>query len=312
VLFRSRKQKQEESNHNISTMALRRTVALQHIKIPTRPLSSITNNQLNYEIIGDETSTTESTLYLHGLLGNGRNLRGLAKAVNAPSSILMDLRGHGMSPSFDGPHNFENCAMDVKNTLKNTKKLSTLVGHSFGGRIALEYTHHLVVDDETGRSPPTMWLLDTIPGQANESVEKVLAAVDQVQLTTKKEIVQQLVNKGIEVDISQWLASSVRQTKDKTLEWGFDVDVAQGVLEHFASQDFLGMLEKICVDGDATVHLVRGGKNNGWEEDPTLLPAVESLNKQLSNFHFHLLPTAGHWVHVDDLNGLVQLFQYHR
>jgi pimeloyl-ACP methyl ester carboxylesterase len=294
-------------------MALRSRPILRCTLTHSRSLSLSATNRLSYEALGD-ASAGESTLFLHGLLGNGKNLRGLAKAVNAPSSVLMDLRGHGKSPSFDGPHTFENLAMDVKNTLGGMPTtLSVLVGHSLGGRIALEYTHHLVVDGTTGSTaPPTTWLLDTVPGQANEAVERVLSAVDQVRLTTKREIVQKLREKGIEEGIALWLASSLHQTQDEGLQWGFDLHVARGVLEHFADQDFLGMLEKICTNTDTTIHLVRGGKNKGWGNNPALLPALDQMRNNFDNFHIHVLPKAGHWVHADDLKGLVQLFHDYR
>lgn len=293
-------------------MALRSRPIVRCRLTNSRSLSLSATNRLHYEELGD-ASSVETTLFLHGLLGNGKNLRGLAKAVNAPSSVLMDLRGHGKSPSFDGPHNFENLAIDVKNTLENMhhRTLSVLVGHSLGGRIALEYAHHLVVNG-TSTAPPTTWFLDTVPGKANEAVERVLTAVDQVRLTTKREIVQQLGEQGIEEGISLWLASSLQQTQDEGLQWGFDLKVAQGVLEHFSDQDFLGMLEKICTNTETTIHLVRGGKNKEWGDNPALLPALDKMRNNFNNLHIHVLPKAGHWVHADDLKGLVQLFHEYR
>lgn len=279
--------------------------------VTSRCLSSVAKSKkLYYEVLGT-LSPGESTLFLHGLLGNGKNLRGLARAVDAPSSILMDLRGHGKSSTFDDSNNFKNCALDVKRTLEDTTALSTLVGHSFGGRIALEYTHNLRVDD-LRTVLPTTWLLDTVPGQANDTVERVLAAVDRVQLSTKRDVILQLRELEIEEGIAQWLAASLQSNPDNNLEWGFNVSVAQEVLEHFGQQDFLGMVEEMCVTSDATIHLVRGGKNSGWGDDPKLLPALDKLSKSLKNFHIHVLPKAGHWVHVDDLKGLVQLIHSHR
>jgi pimeloyl-ACP methyl ester carboxylesterase len=282
------------------------------LRCKPRHLSIQSTNRLHYETLGD-ASAFESTVFLHGLLGNGRNLRGLAKAVNAPLSVLVDLRGHGKSPSYDQPHSFGNFAKDVKNALQgHVPTISTLVGHSLGGRIAAHYTHDLVVHDTSTTPPPTTWLLDTVPGQANESVERVLSAVDQVPLTTKREIVQHLKNKGIEDGIVLWLASSLQQTPEGGLQWGFDLHVAQGVLDHFADQDLLGIIEKICTTSDTTIHLVRGGMNKGWRDDATVLPRLDKMCQYCNNFHIHVLPKAGHWVHVDDLKGLLQLFHHHR
>ena len=54
------------------------------------------------------------------------------------------------------------------------------------------------------------------------------------------------------------------------------------------------------------VDLVRGGKNKGWNE--INLGPLRALESQYPNkFAMHLLEKAGHWVHVDDLPGLLNV-----
>ena len=108
--------------------------------------------------------------------------------------------------------------------------------------------------------------------------------------------------------VAQWLGSSYnRQTGD----FGFDLDLVRNIQPEFANQDFVGLLRSILEANDSTtstdVHLVRGGKNDAWSVQ--VLAALDALVKEFPlTFHVHVLPTAGHWLHVDDLPGLVSLF----
>ena len=51
--------------------------------------------------------------------------------------------------------------------------------------------------------------------------------------------------------------------------------------------------------GDVQVHLVRAGRSDRWTSDDLLrLGGVKNV---------HVLPTAGHWLHVDDPDALEEL-----
>ena len=276
--------------------------------------STTTSATLHTEHVGDN----QSTIFLHGLLGNGKNLKTMAQRMGG--GHLVDLRGHGNSQGshFSEPHSFVACAHDVEQTFE-TNPPKVIVGHSFGGRVALEATaartnHH----NNDSSATTTTWLLDTVPGQAHDSVLQVLHAVASMDLSAvknKKDVVHTLeTTYGVEPSIGQWLASSMSKSQEgDILQWGFDVELVQQLMPHFATQDFFGLVEQACTTTDATtMHLVRGGRNQGWATDPMLLPQLEKLQKTLPNFYVHVLPKAGHWVHVDDLPGLLQLWNQHQ
>lgn len=257
----------------------------------------------------DKVSTSSSVVYLHGLLGNGKNLKTMATKFGA-GGVLMDLRGHGQSSSGESPHSFENCAKDVLDTAAGISPVTkTVVGHSFGGRVALE----CAVQAPTVKST---WLLDTVPGLANDSVEKVIAAVQLVDpsgYNDRKEIAKVLQEEQqLDVGLAQWLTSSmVKSANGEGWAYGFDVNVVNDLMPEFGSQDFMGKLQHVVLseEGEAqTVHLVRGGKNTGWTVD--LISKLQNLsNRSNGRFYVHTLPKAGHWVHVDDLPGLVNLWE---
>jgi len=331
---------------------------------PTTTKENNHNNNKEYTI-----------LFLHGLLGNSRNLRTFARnvvkqqqscdsssVVGCRGGILMDLRGHGKSYQtqkeqeqdtnnnkrgshsnyYDKISTFKECTRDIDYTIKEfhktaateaaSTKCSVIVGHSFGGRIALEHAYANAVAKSTSSSKTTnpsplkaVWLLDTVPGQANESVDNVLAVITDIMnnsksksksepIISKKEMIDILTKNPYNMDVgtAQWLAMSY---DSKNHDFGFDNDLVTRLKPEFSNQDFMGMLRYILEsnnndndnDDDTTVHLVRGGKNTGWSIP--IISRFETLTKEFPlTFHLHVLPSAGHNVHVDDLHGLVKLF----
>ncbi|CAJ1965373.1 unnamed protein product [Cylindrotheca closterium] len=268
------------------------------------------------EVIPNQNESGSHTVFLHGLLGNGRNLKTFAKQVckeTNSTGYLMDLRGHGKSrlptTNSDSTASFAVCAQDVAQATESIP-VTSIVGHSWGGRMALQYAAK-----KPSESLERVWLLDTVPGKANSSVEQVIDTVDQVVTNIqnsssgtmdRKQIVQELTTAGLDQGIAMWLASSFDGS-----DFGFDLSVVHDILPEFGTQDFYGLLDEI-LSQNIKVDLVRGGKNQEWNSGPdgmSTLRELEEIQQQYPDkFATHVLPKAGHWVHVDDMKGLVQLF----
>lgn len=161
----------------------------QHTKSPTNHLLFLHHewifpiNNKNTTAAATTTTTTSTEpnitsenviVFLHGLLGNCKNLKSLAKRIveeTGVTALMMDLRGHGQSHDKDrgldddhdknnnnnnnNNHNknnnntIQNCAEDVIYTLHKLNLVGHhspkgIVGHSFGGRCALAYHHRLL------------------------------------------------------------------------------------------------------------------------------------------------------------------------
>ena len=83
-------------------------------------------------------------IFLHGILGTGRNWKTPAKRIVAShphwQALLVDHRGHGASEEGGEPHDLESCAEDLNQLLHGLSLRPDVVcGHSFGGKVALAF-----------------------------------------------------------------------------------------------------------------------------------------------------------------------------
>jgi len=298
------------------------------------------------EATADGIDKSQTIVFLHGLLGNGRNIQTLARKMCATlgrPGLLLDLRGHGGSTgrhdaSQTPPTTFNDCLDDIATTLKqqgvhteSDTAHMTLVGHSLGGRLALQYAHRQQRKSKWhAPRAASVWLLDTVPGQPHASVVEIVGIAERMLQqdwtgVTRKDILQVLQQQhGLDSMTAQWLASSF--VVDKATgrgQFAFCLATARDLMVDFGKQDFMALLKDVVVAGAAgptgatttttttttttsnstRVDLVRGGRNAGWEASGEM-PAL--FDMQSDSFQFHTLPDAGHWVHIDDLPGLMQ------
>jgi pimeloyl-ACP methyl ester carboxylesterase len=265
--------------------------------------------QLHTTWIGSPASNP--VVFRHGLLGNGKNVQTMARKHcerQGRSGLLMDVRGHGKSAvaatAGSNEHSIKTCAADVSFTLEKHADAKidsvTLVGHSLGGRLSLQYAY-----DSLTPLPDRIWLLDTVPGAVFNSVRFVLEIAESFleddPVSTKKKA-ETILKREYFVDPStaQWLSSSYQPENH---QFEFDLKVANDLLKNFSEQDFLHQLDSVLQRGDMRVDLVRAGLNKGWDDkDIHYLQA-----KQSDNFGFHTIENAGHWVHIDALPALLDV-----
>ena len=290
------------------------------------------------------------------------------------SALIVDIRGHGNSSStssFPPPHNFHTCAQDIFDTLQTLGLLgnrspTAVVGHSLGGRLALQYAHNVVLSSKQQQQqqqqqssssselalhpPKQIWVLDAVPGQPDPSVHHVLRTISSIPLPiASKSWLADTLTKEHKMDkgVAMWMASNLRfmqqqqqqqhpqpeqqlqpspkRKQQKPLEWVFNLEIANELVTNFADQDFVPMIHDITTanttaDANATTHATTGmapsmvnfvlaGRNKEWKDEIVselqAIPTFGTLPSSL--FQMHHLPKAGHWVHVDDLDGLMDV-----
>ena len=303
--------------------------------------------------------------FMHGILGSKRNWRtpaNLWKQMHPDFSCLaIDQRGHGSNdPNYSinsgRKNNLESCAADVIELLdaSGLDYPTIVVGHSFSGKVALQYNIELLNRNVAiEKHPQHTWMIDSLPipyvstsgsqtkfkvpnlpshllassstvtshphprltTHQDESIKLVfqtLGRLPQTNIVTKEWMISELLTSGIDPPVAQWLATSLvpMDAGEKQLRWGFDFDTVRSMFEDFCDMDMWPFLE--AYRGPSILHFLRAGRNPGWT--PEVVAAFESLATRNPWVRLHTMPQVGHWVHVDDLRGMLDLItqQYER
>src|SRR5262249_41095919 len=206
--------------------------------------------------------------FLHGILGRGSNLRTLARRfVEARpqwTAWLVDMRGHGRSPKGTPNSSLEAAARDLVNmAARATPPLHAIVGHSFGGKVALEAARigamaaleHVVV-------------IDSVPGirEPLRGDDSALAGIEKIKtlpttLASNSDFADALIASGITRALAQWLAQSVEKEGDH-VRFALDLEEIRALILDYFARDLWPVVER--PPGVAKVHLVIGDRSDAY------------------------------------------------
>jgi esterase len=246
-------------------------------------------------------------LVVHGILGSGNNWRGFCKrlAERCPDwrFVLVDLRGHGRSRSGSPPHTVQAAAEDL---LALPLEPEALIGHSFGGKVVL------AAAATRSSSLEQVWVLDAQPGPLvdaadHSEVVRVIAALRGVPqpLAGRSELVDLLKGLGFSRSLALWMTTNLKQTPEG-LVWRFDLDVVEQLIADYFERDLWPLLENPPMGTE--LHVLRAMASDRWS--PEELERFEALPPWRGT-ELHELPDSGHWVHVDNPNGLLEILCTH-
>jgi pimeloyl-ACP methyl ester carboxylesterase len=245
-------------------------------------------------------------LFLHGILGSGPNWRSFARrwveARPGWGAALPDLRLHGASLGLPPPHTVQRAAEDLLQ-LPLDGPVEAVVGHSFGGKVALAY-----VDRRRGELERAV-LLDSTPGprldhRGSESTLQVLDFMARVKpVAARADFVAQAVAAGIAPGIAQWLAMNLERRGD-ALAVKLDLPAVRALLDDYFRLDLWEVLER--PPGRVRFDVVLGGRSGVFDAaDRARLEALAA--REPARVKLEVLPDAGHWVHVDDPEGVARV-----
>lgn len=260
---------------------------------------------LHVERVEASTETpTKTFLFLHGILGSGTNLRTIAKrfVTQCPtwSAVLVDLRGHGKSPHGDDPQTLASCADDLEAVATQLAyPVRGVLGHSFGGKVAMAYAARHRAELER------LVVVDSMPGarrggRGSESTLSVIEALKSVPVMhpNRDSFVDALVRLRVERSTAMWLAMSLKR-EPEGFRIGFDLAQIDALLDDYFEVDQWPVL---ALGRCANTQLIIGEKSPVFgSEDRARSLALQDDSK----VEVVMLP-AGHWVHVDDPDGLVE------
>ncbi|MFT3773707.1 MAG: alpha/beta fold hydrolase [Minicystis sp.] len=245
-------------------------------------------------------------LVLHGILGSGGNFRSFARrlATACPDwgFVLVDLRMHGQSQGAPPPHTLAAAAQDLVRLGDHLAlPIAGVMGHSFGGKVALAYAK--------AREQPLeqAWVLDASPGTRRDragTTERVVQMLREIPqpLPSRERFLEIVAAHGHPPAIAEWLAMNVRRADDG-FRFRLELDAIAALLDDYFAVDLWPVIER--AEGARALHIVVADRSDAFDvADRARLDVITDREPRVS---VHLVPNAGHWVHVDAPDALFEL-----
>ncbi len=241
-----------------------------------------------------------SVVLLHGFLGSGRNLRSLAQRWSERQVdrrfLVPDLSGHGGSPPLPADFGLDDAGRAVLETAENAGFAAplTLVGHSLGGRVALAAAR--VAPERLA----SVALLDIGPGaidpgssESRRVLDVLLAA--PAEIGDRREMRSFLLDRGLQPALTDWLLLNLRSEGPRWV-WRIDHRALDRVHDRFNREDLWSVVDARRVP----IRCVRGGRSR-------YVGDADVARLRAAGCAVDTLPEAGHFVHVDALETLLDL-----
>jgi pimeloyl-ACP methyl ester carboxylesterase len=262
-------------------------------------------------VAAPDASPSRAMLVLHGILGSGANFRTFARrlAIACPdwAFVLVDLRMHAQSQDAPPPHSIDAAADDLvrlgSSLAASAPPIAGVMGHSFGGKVALAYTRR------APRELEQTWVLDASPGTrrdraaTSEQVVRMLRAVPQ-PLPSRERFLEIVAEHGHPRAIAEWLAMNVRRADDG-FRLRLDLDAIEALLDDYFAVDLWPVIER--AENTRSLSVVVAGRSDAFDAaDRARLAAIAAREPRV---HPHVIEGAGHWVHVDAPDALFALIR---
>lgn len=252
---------------------------------------------------------------LHGIFGQGRNWLSLAKSLVAHrpdlGAVLVDLREHGESVGYAPPHNVDTVTADVADLIAHLKiARHAVVGHSFGGKVALRYA----ADAPDGLSH--VFIIDSTPAavSAKNQGAMMLELLRRLpsRFADRETAVQAMASFGVSTAVGRWMATNLVRDKseggdpDTPFVWRFGLDAIGQMLADFYPADLWHVVE--APEPAAALHFFRASDGSLLtDEAAQRIAAAPSFGDRV-----HLVDVAGdHWLNVSNPAAIVERIATH-
>lgn len=260
---------------------------------------------LSHSLLESE-SARRTALVLHGALGSGSNFRSFAKKLQQLRPdyrfALVDLRAHGASVGAPAPNTLASAAADL-GPLVEALNADVVIGHSLGGKTTLEFAR------QQPERLKQLWILDSNPGaqppHAGLQILQVIEGVQSVPMPARgrNDVVNALLARGFSSGIANWMTTNLKRVGD-AYEWVFDLPAIVELVRDYFERDLWRYLESPRSTPD--IQFVVAEESD--RIDAAMRQRLLALPQE-SRCHVHVLPNAGHWVHVDNPDGLLDMMR---
>lgn len=275
---------------------------------------------LHHEIVeAPGAAPSRQMLLLHGIYGAGRNwgsvARRLVRARPDWRVVLVDLRSHGQSPAL-APHTLACCAADLLDLEDQLGRAADAVlGHSFGGKVALLYARGRGAGGALRRAdvgapqrpdaPLQLWIVDSSPGAGRPggSAWRMLGMLRRHPgpFGSRAEAVDAVASEGFAPLVANWMATNAVRT-DTGLRWRIDPDQMEAYLRDYFRTDAWDVAA--TPPEGASVHFVRALGSSVL--DDAAVRRIRAAARDTGRVFLHEVD-GGHWVNTENPEALLGL-----
>lgn len=249
---------------------------------------------------------TRHLVMLHGIYGRGRNWQTIARRVTADrpeyACWLVDLPHHGDSRAGTHGDTIAGLAADVREWLAGLDlEPAALLGHSFGGKVALAMAGAL------RHRPLQLWVIDSTPepkapsGSAWDMLRVVRGGPET--FATRDDAVRLIEDGGFASAVAQWMATNLERHQ-VGFRWHLDLDTMEVLLGDFFATDLWSVVDPPAPGHQ--VHVLKASRSSVIS--PGALARLEA--RQDEGVHVHHLE-GSHWVHAESPEAVAGLLVAH-
>lgn len=238
------------------------------------------------------TGTGPPIVLLHGLFGSNENLGGIARTLAESYTVhALDLRNHGQSPHADAMDH-ATMAGDVVDTMRGLDlPRATMLGHSLGGKIAMELA--LGDPDKVER----LIVLDIAPvahGHQHDDELEAMQSLDLAAIHARKDADDAMADRLPNPAIRQFLLKNLTRTGDR-YRWRIPLGAIAREYADIAAAPATGHYE-----GPAL--FIRGGASGYVPDD-----AMPAIHGRFPSARIETIAGAAHWLHVESPEAVMRL-----
>lgn len=159
--------------------------------------------------------------------------------------------------------------------------------------------------------------MDSVPGEVSTDdsdgeVEKVLHTLQSLpsSLPSRKWVVDHMIELGFSKSLSEWIGSNLKK-EGESVTWSFNLRGAIEMFNSYRDTSYWSLLEE--PPKGLEIAIVQAENSDRWH--PPVLQKLQSLSRKgeaaEGKVSLHVLPNAGHWVHVDNPKGLLEIMAPH-
>lgn len=253
-------------------------------------------------------------LVVAGIFGAGRNWASVARRFvrERPDwgAILVDLRGHGDSPTLPPPHPVDACARDLLGLVDALGlDVAAILGHSFGGKVALRYAEAAAAHPSAPHLE-RVWVIDSTPDARppSGSAWGMLGVLrnNPGPFPDRDSGIAAVAAAGYDAGVAQWMSTNLVRTDDDQLVWRLDPDVMEDLLRSFFALDAWAVVEH--PPAGTEVHLVKARESSILDDEARHRLEAAGLSTGAAFLHE---VDGGHWLNADNPDALQQLLLAH-